>query len=261
MNKNELIENKDVQDFVVKFFEVENGIRARIRRNGGNSFGYVSDDKNKYGYPLSTITKDNVEKELRYNPYFLGYIFDEGIQQCESRASVSNLAIGYTPFMDCDSPYIDPSAKPVVRKNCLEKGNEYIIEMFEDLRLITKDELNEWGLWGHTREQFSGNGIYFILPDLYTSLGDVQTGINHIYHSINNEMRKIYPDELPMVDTRSFTWNRFIKCPWTTHVKYTRVSIPLNKNKQITKDVLKMSSLRNMTPRKIKNIIEDADWW
>lgn len=231
-------------DFIVKFFKVEEGLRCRVRLNPflnkDNKPSYIKYDPytisgygGKYKYPLQTITRHNIEDELIRGKtlFFFEYIFDHDVTKCNSTSEIKDHIIGITPVIDIDSPHIHPVERyPDGRKkriDILSKDGILVMNNFERIRLFIKPILEDFDIWKHMRMMCSGNGMYFIFPDLYGTkdeLLDYYYAVQTIINDTNKELNLNY------IDAGSISWYKFFKSPFTFHNDYKRLSIPLDKN-------------------------------
>lgn len=231
-------------DFIVKFFQVKEGLRCRVRldpfltKDGKPRYikydpSNISGYGGKYKYPLQTITHDNIEDELIRGKtlFFFEYIFDEDVTKCNSTAEVKDHIIGITPVMDVDSPHVIPEQRhPDGRKKRIDILSKYgipVMDNFERIRIFIKPILEDSNIWKDMRMMCSGNGMYFIFPDLYGTqyeLLQYYDSVSALIDDTNTELGREY------IDAGSISWYKFFKVPYTFHNDYNRLSIPIDRD-------------------------------
>jgi len=231
-------------DFIVNFFQVKEGLRCRVRldpfltKDGKPRYikydpDTISGYGGKYKYPLQTITHDNIEDELIRGKtlFFFEYIFDEDVTKCNSTAEVKDHIIGITPVMDVDSQHVAPVQRhPDGRKkriDILSKDGIPVMNNFERIRTFIKPILEDNGIWKDTRMMCSGNGMYFIFPDMYGDKDELLEYYYAVQTLINDTNAEL---DLNYIDAGSISWYKFFKSPFTFHNDYPRLSIPIDKD-------------------------------
>lgn len=279
------LENPDIIQFILDFYQIPKGMRARIRFDWGKSGKAPS----PVGYPrptprMQSLNKNNILMELRQGKtqHFFVYVFDEEIVQCSDSSQIEEFdekgwkhshIIGLTPVIELDSLKI-PNGKNSERYDCLGAYSNNIISNFNTARTVIKEllkdikneETNET-LWDSTRMMFSGNGIYFILDTFYGNNRDETFRFMLKFVELMEDINALCVERggEPVVDhTQTLPWNDFFKCPFTFHQKYDRISIPLDKDMMINADYIRNYSdpeFLSKDKRHVEQLIKISKWW
>ena len=245
----------NIVKFILDFFKLKKGIRCRARleplpnKNGKQHYTRYDTSlydwtygkgtkENRYKYPLCTINRRNIEEELikAKTLFFYECIFSKDATRCNSTDELIDCIIGITPVMDIDSPHIYPIERfPDGRKkriDTLSVSGIPVMEKFDEIRLIAKEELEKVEMWDDVRMMHSGNGMYIILPDFYGSIEEIDEyvhAVNLLINDINIDVKQSLIETLPV----PVSWSKFFKIPFTFHNDYPRLSIPIDKNAKV----------------------------
>lgn len=217
--------NAEARQFMRSYFKSAQGVKCRV------GFMWRYDDKfYPVGYPYhkngmsGLLERDFLNFKTIHS---FNYIWNESVLVTDSWNNVRDSIVGVSPVMDIDSP----DDKRGGRLDCLQDNKA--IGMFEDVRLLVKDELTEFDEWDGCRMMFSGNGIYFILQDCFCNIESTVDAFLGCCADINTLLKE------PIIDSKNvFIPNKFNKIPFTMHYKYNRLAIPLNKDKAIDRDYI-----------------------
>lgn len=241
---------REVQDFILKFFEVKKGNRCRVRFGvGRDSVTYYNNEKYR-NIPSTksfvSINKDNIIDELSKSAsHFFTHLFDDdsinkgltnidnweyGQFNLEFRKYVMSKYVGITYVIDIDSPKLYPEIEGNIER--YDFFEPKIINYFNEATKLVAEELDNIVEYNC---MFSGNGFYFILESFYpednTNIFDDIISYKDVIEAKLNEV-DIKLEELnnPIrIKAKSEGWNRYYKIPFTFHRHKPKISVPLNK--------------------------------
>lgn len=256
-----LYRNDDrVKEFILKFFNVRTGIRARAFQDKSKKLYY------RYGWkgqenlvPLTGAYFFQQIENAKAAIFFYEYLFDDRVTKRDIKKDEivghNDKITGATFVFEIDMPrdednkkydFFDHFSKIMVVKRRVE------IEL--------KQRKIEYNC------VFSGNGIYIIIESLY--LKDVNKdvywlrGLRRSYVKMLNRVTYV-TKPIPVVDDRELGWANYFKIPFTFHESRDRMTIPISKG-YIDKEWLdKATNLSNdycMTKENITDIIQKSKW-
>lgn len=271
-------QNDQVKNFIIKFFKVRKGIRARVIQDyttKGKVIRYYWLTNN-----LATIDDNNFwyETDKKGTLFFYEMIFDErtagkmlgnlpfksksGIYYGDHKLRLESSAIGASTVFDIDAPNVDN-----------RKVNFFDIwEEFDQTKAIIEQELQELGI--NFNCMFSGNGIYVICESMYFDEIEKMKGIEKdfakmdMYNDsidaiIKDINKKLEMDGLKVgIDSIAKHWAKYQKVPFTYQPYRERISIPIPKGK------IDINWLKQVSDAKIfldsnnvaNSAIKIADW-
>ena len=260
-------QNEQVKNFIIKFFKVRKGFRARVIQN------YAEDKIVRYqGYHkhIGTVDTDNFwdQMDISGTLFFYEMIFNK------ERADRRNIGshklklelstIGSSTVFDIDAPSVDGHKVDFFE----------IWEEFDHAKAIVEKELQELGIKYNC--MFSGNGIYVICQSMYfdemkimKDLDDDFTKMD-LYNDTITRMildinKKLEMDGLKVgIDSSGKHWAKYHKVPFTYQHYRERISIPIERGK-IWIEQLKCASNANnffkgIALANINSITLNADW-
>jgi hypothetical protein len=260
-----LCNNKDVTDFILSFFELENkkGARCRVWTKE------LEDGKQilaRYGrnQKLISLGKENIMKQLfeGHTTYFYEFIFDSsGIGNAFTKMQKKKQIIGISPVMDIDAPSIYENEGT---KNEYVIGRESMFDYIDDFNNtigIIENELKEVEIeWNMSS---SGNGIYIIGKPFYSENQEEIYKYADKFVEIIDDVNHVKENKLEIHDNAK-AWSYYYKIPFSFHVNRQRISIPLRKGKLDEQWLDKMTDIRNLSNNNCKNfvgeILNKAQW-
>lgn len=236
--------NAEAREFMRDYFKSERGVKCRV----GFMWRY-SDKWYPVGYPYHKQGMSGLLERDFMNfrtIHSFNYIWNESVLVTDSWNTVRDSIVGVSLVMDVDSP----DDKNGGRLDCLE--NNKAVDKFEEIRLKVRDELIDCDEWEGVKMMFSGNGIYFVLKDVFEGIEEAVQGFLGLCDDVNSQVSE------PLIDSKNvFIPNKFNKVPFTLHYKYDRLAIPLNKDVSINRDYLRENSGLDCN---VNKVIKDANW-
>lgn len=275
-------QNDQVKNFIIKFFKVRKGIRARVIQDyttKGKVIRYYWLTKN-----LETIDENNFWDQMNISGtlFFYEMIFDKrtihqrtifgnrelafksesGIYYDRYKLRLESSVIGASTVFDIDAPNVNGR-----KVDFFEMWEE-----FDQVKVLVEEELQELGIKFNC--MFSGNGIYVICQSMYfdeiekmkvleKDFAKMDMYNDSIDATIMDINKKLEMDGLKVgIDSGAKHWAKYHKAPFTYQPYRERISVPIPEGK------IDINWLNQVSDAKIffdsnnvaDSIIKIADW-